>query len=80
MKFISPCKICIVSACCTVYCNNYGKYTNRIIDNLWKMTNDQMNEFELSNPNNIKKIIHELYKNNHRFNLSDNLKPELRIL
>ncbi len=67
MSFISPCKVCIVSACCTVYCNEFHKYGNQIIDNLWKMTNEQREEFRSSNPPDIRKIIHELYENNNRF-------------
>lgn len=78
MNFASPCKICIVSACCTVYCNEFYKYGNQIIDNLWKMTNEQMNEFTSSNPPDIRKIINEMYIDNKRFMPSRGLKPEPR--
>jgi len=74
MKLSQPCNICIVQSCCTIYCNEYFEFANKIIDLLPKMSGEQRNKFRKSNPHNMRSLLNEMSEDDRHFIVSYKLK------
>lgn len=67
MKYTYPCKICLVVACCGVYCIEHFKFINLILDALPLMTEDQIKEYKESTPIHIRCKITEFHRDDTRY-------------
>ena len=71
MEHTYPCKICLVVACCSIYCIEHFKYINRIADEMPLMTADQIKEYRESVPIYIKRKITEFNIDGTRYAFAD---------
>lgn len=78
MDFIYPCKICIVNACCRIYCIEHFKFMNKIINGFPnKMSREQIEAYYESTPMAVKSMISGLIKNGELYSFSEEWKSEL---
>jgi hypothetical protein len=67
MEHTYPCKICLVVACCGIYCIEHFKFINWIADKIPSMTADQMKEYRESTPIHVARKISEFYNDDTRY-------------
>ena len=66
MKY--PCNICIVQACCSVFCLDYFTFINYISDNIYStMTADEINYYRMNTPLEIRRRVEICIKSNIRY-------------
>ena len=60
-KYIYPCKMCLVFACCDIICAKVFEYCNFIADNIYKLDNQQYLLYRDTTPIAVSRKIQNLY-------------------
>jgi hypothetical protein len=71
-KWEFPCKKCIVSSCCNIYCYKIFDYANMIADNIYKMTDEQLDIYRKTTPRLVKRKIMDLYMHSKKLAFPEN--------
>lgn len=79
MEHTYPCKICLVVACCSIYCIEHFKFINRIADEMPLMTADQIKEYKESVPVYVERKITEFYYKGARYAFPNDWNPGTHI-
>lgn len=64
-----PCNNCIVKACCKDKCILHYQFCNKVANNMGIMTADEIHEFGLKTPLDVKKDIEQLWETKTRYTL-----------
>ena len=62
-----PCNICIVKACCKCKCELYYQFCNDMANNIGTMTADEIHEFRINTPLNVRRLVERFWKNQTRY-------------
>ncbi len=73
MNFTYPCSICIVNACCSLYCTKYFAFVNKIVKNFPdNMTREQIKKYYSSTSKETKNKINNFIRTGRVYSFSKN--------
>lgn len=67
LRMIYPCEECLVRACCCKACEIYFDFVNYWAENLGIKTADEIHEFRMSTPAEVKHTVSKFYSKGMRF-------------
>lgn len=65
-----PCNNCIVKACCQKKCVLHFQFVNYTADHMGKMTADELYEFRINTPIEVRRVVEQFWKNKTRYRFS----------
>lgn len=71
-NLISPCKYCLVKACCTIKCIEWYLFINIISDKMDSMSSDEIHYFRIKNSTEIINKVYDFHTLNKRFLVINN--------
>ena len=65
MKY--PCNECIVLACCSIYCENWFLFINKMADEVPSMTADEIYKLITITPKIVREVVEYFMKSDSRY-------------